>query len=205
MSGVGRIRGGRIIGRDVSKHGRRRGVRGLDPDAAARRAGVADSARRRAQMDIGRGGGAVRRRRPLSCRTPRGGRWGGGWPNGQPRRRATRMPLGQKRMRKGGRRHRSRGWRGTGSSAPAEATAGQVLASAALASIALPAEIDPAKLSARFICFEQAIRHLVAALGVAAETGCDSAPRPRSGQRRCAPDVEPAVNGSSGQGSFAVS
>lgn len=36
---------------------------------------------------------------------------------------------------------------------------------AALASIALPAGIDRTKLTARFICFEQAIRHLVGALG----------------------------------------
>ena len=65
-----------------------------------------------------------------------------------------------------------------GPSAPAEATDGQVLAIAALASIVLPAEIDPAKLTARFIRFEQAIRHLVAAAGAATESGCDSAPRP---------------------------
>lgn len=55
---------------------------------------------------------------------------------------------------------------------------------AALASIALPAGIDPAKLTARFICFEQAIRHLVAALGattvkdaICAEREVDSAMR----------------------------
>lgn len=38
---------------------------------------------------------------------------------------------------------------------------------AALASIAMPAGIDMAKLAARFICFEQAIRHLVATQGAA--------------------------------------
>lgn len=54
----------------------------------------------------------------------------------------------------------------------------------ALASIASPVGIDPARLSARFICFEQAIRHLVIAQGAAvvkaaicAEREVDSAMR----------------------------
>ena len=38
---------------------------------------------------------------------------------------------------------------------------------AALASVALPAGIDAAKLIARFICFEQAVRHLAVARGAA--------------------------------------
>ncbi|HUV69869.1 MAG TPA: hypothetical protein VMW15_09430 [Terracidiphilus sp.] len=55
---------------------------------------------------------------------------------------------------------------------------------AALASIALPAGIDPARLTARFICFEQAVRHLVVAQGavlvktaICAEREVDSAMR----------------------------
>ena len=56
-----------------------------------------------------------------------GGRLGDGWPNGRPGR-ATRIPLGQKRMRKDGRWHGSRGGRATESPAPAEAIANLILA-----------------------------------------------------------------------------